>query len=76
MADPRAASRSWADAIVVSILALLLLPAILSNALLWYERLSGVGLYDAATGGDPAWKHRPLLGPSLVAVDERCPTGR
>jgi hypothetical protein len=52
----------------VLILALLLLPAILSNALLWYERLSGVGLYDAAARGDPAWKHRPLLTPSLVAV--------
>jgi len=82
MADGRAASsrvsvgdgvrsptrRPWADAVGVSILALLLLPAILSNVLLWYEQLSGIGLYDPAGGGDPVWKHRPLLTPILVAA--------
>jgi len=79
MADPRAASnqtsvgdgvksatrRTWADAVGVSILALLLLPDILSNG---YEHLSGIGLYDPAAGGDPVWKHRPLLTPILVAA--------
>jgi len=59
--------KAWFDAVGVSILALLLLPAILTNALLWYEYLSGIGLYDPAAGGDPAWKHRPLLIPVLVA---------
>jgi hypothetical protein len=82
MADPRAESsqasvgdgaksptrRPWTDPVVGSILALLLLPAILTNALLWYEHLSGVGLYDPAAGGDPVWKHRPLLTPILVAA--------
>lgn len=82
MAEPHAASnrasvvtgarsatrRSWADAVGVSILALLLLPAILTNALLWYEHLSGIGLYDRAAAGDPAWTQRPLVIPSLVAV--------
>jgi hypothetical protein len=82
MADPRAASnqtsvgdgvksptrRTWPDAVGVSILALLLLPAILSNALLWYEHWSGIGLYDPAAGGNPVWKLRPLLTPILVAA--------
>jgi len=66
--DGRTTRRPWFDAVGVSILALLLLPAILTNALLWYEYLSGIGLYDPAAGGDAAWKHRPLLIPVLVAV--------
>jgi hypothetical protein len=47
---------------------LLLFPSVLSNALLWYERLSGIGLYDPAVGGDPLWRNRPLLIPLLVAA--------
>ena len=60
--------RRWVDAVAVSSLALLLVPAILANAVLWYEHLSGIGLYDPAAGGDPVWKQRPLLVPVLVAA--------
>jgi len=51
---------------LTSILALMLVPAILLNAVLWYERFAGLGIYDPAMAADPPLQQRPLLVPLLV----------
>jgi hypothetical protein len=45
-----------------------LVPSVLLNIVLWRERLLGIGLYDFAVGGDPAWRTRPLFTPLVVAA--------
>ena len=59
---------AWPDIVLSLTLACALLPAISFNALLWYEHVAGLGIYDPALGGDPAWRHRPLILPALAFV--------
>jgi hypothetical protein len=56
------------DMLLFVILGIVLLPAVVLNALLWLGHFLGLGVYDPAIGGDPAWRGRPLAVPLLVAV--------
>lgn len=56
------------DVALIVVLVLVLVPAVLFNALIWMERLLGLGIYDPAIGGDPSWRGRPVALPLAVAV--------
>jgi hypothetical protein len=59
---------SWLDLMLTSVLAILLVPAMLLNAVLWYERSARLGIYDPALGAGPPLQHRPLLVALLVGL--------
>jgi len=63
--------KAWAskfDLLLIVALGLVLAPAVLLHVLLWSGHCLGMGLYDPALGGDPIWRHRPLILPVLVGV--------
>jgi hypothetical protein len=66
--DAPSTGHSKIDVALVVVLVLVLLPAVLLNALLWMERFSGLGVYDPAIGGDPSWRGRPVALPLAVVA--------
>ena len=64
--EPRWMARS--DVLLLLVLGAAAGPAVFLNALLWFEHFMGLGLYDPAIGGDPAWRTRSVTLPALVGA--------
>jgi hypothetical protein len=77
--------RAAFDTLLFVVLGLTLVPHVLLNAMLWLGHWQGIGMYDPAIGGDPAWRARsagvPLAAGCIAAARilvarTRLPIGR
>jgi hypothetical protein len=60
------ARRSWWDVMLAFVLALMLVPAVIVNGILWYGHFADLGIYDPSGQPDPVWNARPFAVPMLV----------